>query len=122
MNERTRVGGSRLPTFLEPGLPQLRDADRDRLKRLLPPVRHRPAVKLAGLCSEANEKEAQELLEELKRQLGPSSRFDYAVWIDAKMPLAGHPWHDKIQTAIAACDFGLLLISPDFLTSEYITQ
>lgn len=36
--------------------------------------------------------------------------------------MLGHDWHESIQVAIRDCDFGLLLVSPTFLGSEYILK
>ena len=57
----------------------------------------------------------------LTQQLAPSRRYDYTLWRDTEL-LAGERWHDDIQHALDLCHLGLLLISPAFLSSDYITQ
>jgi hypothetical protein len=41
------------------------------------------------------------------------------VWDDSHIP-PGECWADHIEDALAACDLAVLLISTDFLTSEFI--
>jgi hypothetical protein len=43
------------------------------------------------------------------------------LWRDTNL-LVGVRWHDEIQQALTDCQLGLLLLSPAFLASEYITQ
>lgn len=62
---------------------------------------------------------AAALLERLRAQLAASARFRYRLW-DFRQLLLGERWHARIQEEVAACDFGLLLVSPAFLASEYI--
>ena len=52
--------------------------------------------------------------------LGNASDYDFKPWQDGDI-LIGKDWHEEIQAAIQACDFGLLLISPAFLHSNYIS-
>ena len=61
------------------------------------------------------------LLAELAKHFGSSRGYQFAKWQDTDI-LLGKNWHDEIQAAIHACDFGLLLVSPAFLSREYITQ
>ncbi|MEM9367345.1 MAG: TIR domain-containing protein [Planctomycetota bacterium] len=63
----------------------------------------------------------QQLLQELRSQFKASKHYALDLWTDHRIDV-GDDWHAQIQNAIAACDFGLLLISPDFLGSEYIAQ
>ncbi len=60
-------------------------------------------------------------LAKLSDVLAPSRRFDYSLWHDCGIE-AGSDWEEQIQQAIDECDFGLLLISPAFLASKYITE
>lgn len=57
----------------------------------------------------------------LREQMAPSKRYAYTLWRDLDV-LLGEPWHAEIQHALATCQVGLLLLSPAFLTSEYIAQ
>lgn len=47
--------------------------------------------------------------------------YRFEPWQDRDI-LVGKDWHAEIQAAIAQCDFGLLLVSPQFLASPYITR
>ncbi len=53
--------------------------------------------------------------------LAPSMSFDYTMWNDTQIIL-GEDWDEQIKNAIKECDFGLLLVSPAFLGSKYITS
>lgn len=69
----------------------------------------------------ADQRPADLFLQRLTEQLAPSKRYAYTLWRDTEL-LVGERWHDEIQQALAACQLGLLLISPAFLASKYITQ
>ena len=64
---------------------------------------------------------AEQLLEALKRELEASATYRYFLWSDAMLEV-GSKWHDEIQNAAEASEFGLLLVSPSFLTSPYIVR
>jgi hypothetical protein len=61
------------------------------------------------------------LIDELKSQFGCSSRYEVELWMDQDTCI-GERWHERIQTAIQASNFGLLIISPEFLNREYIRE
>lgn len=67
-----------------------------------------------------NFQRADEFLKRLSEQLAPSKHYEYAWWRDTAIPV-GELWEQEIQRAIAECDLGLLLVSPAFLGSKYIT-
>jgi hypothetical protein len=69
----------------------------------------------------ANTRLADDLLRRLVEQLGPSSRYEYQLWRDPAI-LAGEFWDREIHQALDTCDLGLLLVSPAFLASEYVTR
>lgn len=46
---------------------------------------------------------------------------EYRLWNDQEI-LIGEGWEEEIHQALAICRFGLLLISPNFLASRYITE
>src|SRR5262249_13182722 len=48
----------------------------------------------------------------------PNAKFE--LWTDGNI-LPGQRWRDEIQDALRRCDFGLLLVSPSFLASNFIT-
>jgi len=64
---------------------------------------------------------ADAFLQRLQEQLAPSKRYAYTLWRDVKI-LLGERWHEEILQALDACQLGLLLLSPAFLTSPYIAQ
>jgi len=68
-----------------------------------------------------DEEEAKRLLALLKDHFNSAKGYEFIPWIDQNI-LPGERWHAEIQRAIADCDFGLLLVSPAFLASRYITQ
>jgi pentatricopeptide repeat protein len=69
-----------------------------------------------------NDKElAADLLRRLKPRLKTRTAYEFQDWQDSDIPL-GSDWHEQIQQAVRECDFGLLLVSPDFLASSYISK
>ena len=64
---------------------------------------------------------AEKLLKELRNQFRASARYELDLWIDRRIR-PSEEWHEQIQEAIKECDFGLFLVSPAFLGSEYIGQ
>ncbi|HQX53547.1 MAG TPA: TIR domain-containing protein [Planctomycetaceae bacterium] len=62
----------------------------------------------------------EQLLNDLRTLFRGSRSYDIELWHDGLIDV-GENWDRKIKEAIAACDFGLLLISPEFLASAYIT-
>ena len=57
----------------------------------------------------------------LRPQLATADGFRFEPWMDTEI-LPGEDWNLQIQTAANACDFGLLLVSPAFLSSKYIVE
>ncbi len=57
----------------------------------------------------------------LNEQRLPSKHYACTLWRDTAI-LMGQDWHAEIQQALHACQAGLLLLSPAFLASPYITQ
>jgi hypothetical protein len=53
-------------------------------------------------------------------QTGAAKRFEYSFWQDQDVAV-GDEWDSSIQNAIRETQFGLLLVSPKFLGSQYIT-
>lgn len=62
-----------------------------------------------------------DLCRRLKKYLNLDSAYSYEEWQDT-MLLAGDKWRQGIERAIEKCDFGLLLVTPSFLGSEFITR
>jgi hypothetical protein len=64
---------------------------------------------------------ADDFLRRLKDHLQPSRKYDYSLWRDSAV-LVGEDWDREIrQAALVESNLGLLLISPAFLGSAYIT-
>lgn len=64
----------------------------------------------------------EEFLTKLKEFLAASKSYDYDIWKDNINVLVGEDWNKEIQDAINDCHLGLLMLSPLFLGSEYITE
>jgi WD40 repeat protein len=84
-------------------------------------ARDRRPVRFFVSYAHAQAKVKEKLLELLEEQFGPSLRYRYYVWADGMIEV-GAPWHGQIQAALQGCDFGLLLVSPAFLDSNYISE
>ena len=57
----------------------------------------------------------------LVEMLAPSKKYDFEVWWDNAI-LPGETWSDEINNALEECALGILLLSPAFLSSDYITK
>jgi hypothetical protein len=55
----------------------------------------------------------------LKSHSANSNFFKWNLWDDREICI-GTDWHKSIQEQINECDFAILLISSDFLSSEYV--
>lgn len=64
-------------------------------------------------------------VERFRKVLGPnlktSARFEFREWRDQGI-LPGERWRAEIEEALEQACFGLLLVSPEFLASEFITR
>ncbi|MCF6260537.1 MAG: pentapeptide repeat-containing protein [Gammaproteobacteria bacterium] len=67
----------------------------------------------------------QTLVEQFKKALWPKLKTDinylFKPWQDTDIIL-GADWHTAIQTALGQCNFGILLTSSDFFSSEYVKE
>jgi WD40 repeat protein/DNA polymerase III delta prime subunit len=63
----------------------------------------------------------KKFLAKLQIYLATHSRFQFELWTDGEI-LPGKEWFTEIQKAMEGCDFGLLLVSPAFLASKFITK
>lgn len=68
-----------------------------------------------------NKELADRFLKELDEMLAPSKKYEYELWQDTGIEV-GAEWEKQILSALDNCDFGLLLISPAFLGSKFITE
>lgn len=71
--------------------------------------------------SHRNRQLVEEFLGRLEDVLSPSKKHKYSLWSDGQIRV-GEEWEHEIQEALKSCDFGLLLVSPAFLGSEFITE
>jgi hypothetical protein len=78
-------------------------------------------VKIFVSYARSNKDLASKFLEKYKEQVSASKSFDYHFWQDKNI-LVGEEWHEAICQALEKCKIGLLLISPAFLGSRYISQ
>lgn len=64
---------------------------------------------------------ANDFLDKLTDVLKPSRLYDYSLWKDNAIVI-GTNWQNQIREAREACDLGLLLVSPAFLSSTFICE
>ena len=64
---------------------------------------------------------AEALVKGLRSQFKPSKNYELEFWIDREI-MVGEKWHERILRAITECHFGLFMVSPDFLGSDYIGE
>ena len=68
-----------------------------------------------------NKNLARKFMDKYKEQVCASKSLDYHFWQDKNI-LVGEEWHEAICVALERCSIGLLLISPAFLGSRYISE
>lgn len=69
----------------------------------------------------SNKALAGSFLQKLREMLAPSKNHNYVLWQDTGLEV-GEEWEKQILEARDNCDFGLLLVSPAFLGSNFITE
>lgn len=69
----------------------------------------------------SNKALADSFLDKLREMLAPSKKHDYSLWRDTGLEVGGE-WEKEILEAQDKCDFGLLLVSPAFLASKFISE
>ena len=69
----------------------------------------------------SNKALAGSFLQKLREMLAPSKKHEYELWQDTGLEV-GEEWEQQILDARDNCDFGLLLVSPAFLGSKFITE
>lgn len=78
-------------------------------------------VELFVSYARANKSLARNFLSRYGEQTAASSRYEYVFWRDSDI-LVGEAWHEAIGRALDRCHLGLLLVSPAFLGSRYISE
>tara|TARA_R110002096_G_scaffold147671_8_gene307636 strand:+ start:3328 stop:3987 length:660 start_codon:yes stop_codon:yes gene_type:complete len=68
-----------------------------------------------------NQQLAGSFMDLFLEQVGPAKNYRYHFWQDSEI-LVGDQWHEEIQKALEVCDLGILLLSPAFLNSQYISE
>lgn len=68
-----------------------------------------------------NREVAERFMDELMEILHPSKTYEYKVWMDSAI-VVGDEWRKQILAARDKCSFGLLLVSPAFLGSNFISN
>ena len=78
-------------------------------------------VKFFVSYARKNGRLVRQFLDELGDQLGASKARRYRMWRDTEI-IVGEDWAKQICDARDSCDVGLLLVSPAFLASSFITE
>lgn len=68
-----------------------------------------------------NHQLAESFVDELMDMLRPSKAYEYVKWMDSAI-VVGDQWQKQILDARDRCTFGLLLVSPGFLSSGFIGE
>jgi len=68
-----------------------------------------------------NQRLAGEFIDSFNEVLNPSKAYEYHLWMDSAIPV-GETWEEEIARALDDCDIGLLLLSPAFLGSRFISE
>jgi len=82
---------------------------------------NRTKVRIFVSYARANKKLKRKFLNGYKEQVNASRNYEYEFWQDGDI-LVGEAWHETILEALENCDLGLILISPAFLGSRYISE
>ena len=80
----------------------------------------RPAVPYFLSYAHSDSADAERIRSVLEPLLQSSARFEFGEWIDRRI-LPGEQWRAEITGALEHSRFGLLLLSPAFLASQFIT-
>ncbi|MBL8233127.1 MAG: TIR domain-containing protein, partial [Bryobacterales bacterium] len=71
--------------------------------------------------AQADRKHVKALFDLLGPLFTAASEFAFERWSDQDI-LPGERWREEIEQAMRECDLGLLLVSPNFLASKFITK
>ena len=79
-------------------------------------MKNRPSIFLS--YSHKDKAYADELLAHVKPL---EQRYDFEVWSDQRIQ-AGDTWQSEIESALQEADIAILLVSADYLASEWLTK
>jgi len=82
----------------------------------------RIAVKFFFSYAHENMQLATRFKDLILEQMGPSKTYDYQIWRDIENLLPGQDWTKGVKRALKECHLGLLLITPSFLNSKFISE
>ena len=69
----------------------------------------------------ADDEYADPFLDAFKDMVAPSKKYRFEFWQDPVI-LPGETWVKEIRNSLGRCALGLLLVSPAFLASPFITE
>ena len=81
----------------------------------------RKKIKIFVSYAHKNKKLANELLDKINELLAASKNFEFEMWLDSYIDV-GEKWQGQILRARDTADIGLLLVSPAFLASKFISE
>lgn len=81
----------------------------------------RKNIKFFVSYSHRNKQIADGFIESLLEVMRPSKAYDYQLWMDTGL-VVGEEWERQIIEEMNSCDFGLLLVSPSFLGSDFVCE
>ncbi|NTW70545.1 MAG: TIR domain-containing protein, partial [Chlorobiaceae bacterium] len=82
---------------------------------------NKPGVHLFFSYAHDDSAVKESFFDKIRARLKTSKEFRFSFSSDRDI-LTGERWHDEIQEMIKRCDFGLLLLSTNFLGSDYIEE
>ena len=81
----------------------------------------RRVVEVFVSYAHADDEYADSFLGGFKEMVAPSKKYRFEFWQDLVI-LPGETWEKEIRSALGGCKLGLLLVSPAFLASPFITE
>ena len=113
---------SNIPAFLEGTTYYNLDSERDftgLLRRIK--TEHRRMHPRAGIFISYAHQDDPIWIDTLLDRLAPIENAGVKIWTDRVIE-PGDRWHDEIMGSLSAAKIAILLVSPNFLSSKYITE